>query len=488
MSSKAVVWLIGIALLAAVYAAATMVAGGDRRPLLIGSTTDAHHQFEVACETCHASIPFTAAAKAEKALNKTCRGCHEKELDAADDSHPRSTFRNPRMAAYWEKIDARLCTSCHTEHRPEITRASAVTVPLDFCIACHSEGDEDIRKVRPSHAGLSFDTCATAGCHNYHDNRALYEDFLADHINGPDIRDEPVHRLTASLRTPEILLESALERDDADAGTGYANERILTQWAASGHAEAGVNCTACHAEDVPAGSEPAEVVALWVELPSTSACRSCHKPQTRSFLRGRHGMREHPDIAPPRNPVAGLERIGLSGAVPEFVADWLADPAVPAHMTVGEARLPMRADADPHWTLDCGTCHKPHDVNTAQAAVEACVSCHNDQHTRAYVDSPHHRLWQAEMSGQAPPGTGVSCATCHMPKNERRKSIATNHNQNDTLRPSEKMIRPVCLGCHGLEFSLNALADSALVDRNFRGSPSVQVKSMEWVIQRSAAQ
>ena len=41
---------------------------------------------------------------------------------------------------------------------------------MDFCVACHSEGDQDVRWDRPSHADLAFDTCASAGCHNYHDN------------------------------------------------------------------------------------------------------------------------------------------------------------------------------------------------------------------------------------------------------------------------------------------------------------------------------
>ena len=497
MSSKTVYWWVGTTLLAAAYMAASMVVGGDRRPLLIGRTTDAHHQIEMACETCHAAGPFAGAAAAERALNETCRNCHEAELNAADDSHSRSMFRNPRMAAYWEKLDARLCTSCHAEHRPEITRASAVTVAMDFCVACHSEDEQDIRLDRPSHAGLGFETCATAGCHNYHDNRALYEEFLVEHAGEPGHKPEPVHGLTARLRLRERPAETALGRDDAVApAAALADTKVLALWAGSGHAAAGVNCGACHAEkpdaesepaDVAARTGPADVVAHWIEAPSTGACKSCHEPQARTFARGRHGMREHPGIAPPRNPVEGLERIGLSRVTPAIVTDWLADPFPPARMTVGEARLPMRADADARRALDCGACHRPHDVDTARAAVEACVSCHDDSHTRAYAGSPHHRLLQAEQAGEAPPGAGVSCVTCHMPGTESRDTITTNHNQNDTLRPYEKMIRSVCLDCPGLEFSLDALADAGLVERNFRGKPKVHIESVEWAVQRSTA-
>ena len=49
------------------------------------------------------------------------------------------------------------------------------------------------------------------------------------------------------------------------------------------------------------------------------------------------------------------------------------------------------------------------------------------------------------------------------------------------------MIRAVCLDCHGLEFSLDALADARLIDRNFTGTPAVHVESVDWAVRRSAA-
>ncbi len=487
MSPKVVPWaVVAATLLGAAWFAAAMTIGGDRSALLIGETTDAHHQLEIACETCHAAPAFASAARAEKALNRNCRKCHDKELKAADDSHPRKKFRNPRMAAYWEKLDARLCTSCHVEHRPEITRAGAVTVAMDFCVACHSEGDQDVRADRPSHAGLGFETCASAGCHNYHDNRALYEKFLVRHAGEPWLAAAPVHKASARRRAPKPAAPAALGRGDAVAPkAALADPTWLDRWAGSGHAAAGVNCGACHAPESGKNAAREKILARWFDAPGTAVCEDCHRPQTKTFVLGRHGMRRHPRVAKPRNPLRQLRRIGLSQVVPDEVAAWLADEAPPTTMTVGEARIPMRPDAA-HRALDCGTCHTPHAVDTARAAVEACASCHDDAHTRAYFDSPHHALWRAELAGDAEPGTGVSCATCHMPGTGRRGKIATNHNQNDNLRPNEKMIRPVCLDCHGLGFSMNALADAALVGRNFTGTPEVRVESIDWATQRAA--
>ena len=532
-------------------------------------------------------------------MNKTCRNCHEDELRAAGDSHPSKLFRSPRMAVYRERIDARLCTACHLEHRPEITRADAVTVATDFCVACHAEGEQDVRAARSSHAGLTFDTCASAGCHNYHDNSALYEDFLVKHAGRPWVAPEPVHARSARDRARELPKGAALAGTPAIARSGIAKRprqrspfawnnpvprppaapagapaiarsgiakrprqrspfawnnpvprppatpagapaiarsgiakrprqrsphawnnpvprppatpagtpaiarsgiakrprqrspvapaaalvepAALDDWAGSGHAAAGVNCAACHAPDTVEGAPRAEVEARWIEAPDTGVCEDCHEPQARTFVRSRHGMRGHPSIAAPRDPKRGLKAVGLGGVLPGAVAAWFEDPPRPARMTVAEARLPMRAEAA-HQSLDCGTCHRPHAVDTERAAVEACASCHDDTHTRAWFGSAHHARWQAELAGEAPPGAGVSCATCHMAKVGRRGRIVTNHNQNDILRPNEKMIRPVCLDCHGLGFALDALADANLVARNFKGKPSVHVESIEWAV------
>ncbi|MCY3768382.1 MAG: cytochrome c3 family protein [Gammaproteobacteria bacterium] len=464
-------------------AAAWMTVGGHREMLLTGEMSGAHHQIGLACETCHAAPAFSGAAAARKALNRTCRNCHGDELQAADDSHPRKKFRNPRMAAYWEVLDARFCTTCHVEHRPETTRKGAVTVAADFCVACHAEGDQDIRTARPSHAGLAFDTCASAGCHNYHDNRALYADFLVKHADQPWLDPVPVHALSARHRTPGPPQTGSLGRSDALAPAAVlADATVLDHWAGSGHAAAGINCTGCHAPDVASGAPLAEIGAGWTAVPPLTVCRDCHRAESETFALGRHGMRQHPRIAPPRDPAA--TRIGA--VLPEAVTAWLADPPRAVHMTVGEARLPMRSDPS-DLSLDCGTCHRPHTVDTGRASVEACVSCHDDTHSRSYAGSPHHVLWQAEQGGKAAPGTGVSCATCHMPKVARRGKIFTSHNQNDRLRPNEKMIRPVCLDCHGLGFAMDALADADLVTGNFRGKPAVHVESIEWALRHAAS-
>jgi len=54
-----------------------------------------------------------------------------------------------------------------------------------------------------------------------------------------------------------------------------------------------------------------------------------------------------------------------------------------------------------------------------------------------------------------------------------------DHNQNATLSPNEKMIRPTCLHCHGLEFTIDSLADEKLIENNFKGKPLVHIPSID---------
>jgi Zn-finger protein len=175
----------------------------------------------------------------------------------------------------------------------------------------------------------------------------------------------------------------------------------------------------------------------------------------KGFLAGRHGMRLALDLPP---------------------------------MTPALARLPMKASAA-GLTLSCSSCHAPHRYDTVRAAVEACLSCHDDGHSTAYLASPHYALWQRETGGKAEPGTGVSCATCHLPRERRREAgaevVRVDHNQNHNLQPNEKMVRSVCLTCHGLGFSLDALADAALVAANFTGRPARHVQSIEMAADRA---
>ncbi len=396
-----------------------------RRIHLPGPTSNGHYQIELACGECH-----TEAFGDRESMQAACVRCHGAELAESHDSHPELKFTDPRNLERTAVLDARYCVTCHREHQPELTAKMGVTLPTDFCEGCHAS----IADERPSHVGLGFDTCADTGCHKFHDNRALYEDFLGKHLNEPDVLPEP--RVLARTTKPAAR---PLTLADADAREGVELARAEREaWAKSAHARGGANCSSCH--------EPAGGGAFEVKVPD-ERCGGCHERELADFEKSRHGMRHAAELSP---------------------------------MRVGDARTPMAAEAAER-TVGCTSCHGAHAFDTRFAAVEACTGCHDDRHTRSYEGSAHARLFRDDPSG----AHGVSCATCHLPRVLEAERTRVVHNQNHNLRPNEKMVRDVCTSCHGLGFTLDALADEASILENFDGRPKAHVKSLEMVEARA---
>jgi Cytochrome c3 len=409
-----------------------------KRLFLPGETSHGHHQIEMACDTCH-----TSAFGGKQALQKSCINCHGAELEQANDSHPKRIFSDPRNADQLTRIDASYCGTCHVEHKPEITLAGGVTVPPDNCKLCH----RDIATERPSHKDLALNNCAAAGCHNYHDNRALYQDFLEKHLHEPtmlasaQLPKKDFRELISKLSNYPInkFPLAALDIAAKDAPQSVArNGKIENDWLATAHAKSGVNCSACHG----AGN-------AWSDHPKIEVCATCHGKENDGWLLGRHGMR-------------------------------VAQKMTPMMPTL--ARLPMKTTAHDK-SLTCNSCHAAHTFDVRKAAVEDCTSCHDDNHTKAYPASPHFALWKNEIAGAGAIGSGVSCSTCHLPRITHKSDgivrTLVEHNQNDNLRPNSKMIRSVCLNCHGLSFSIDALSDPKLVANNFSGKPARHIETVD---------
>jgi hypothetical protein len=436
-------WLTWSLLTLAMTGLATyLLTGPNRSFLLPGPTSHGHYQIELSCNACH--TPWLGVKE------DACYNCHAAELKAANDSHPKSKFTDPRNADRLQLIKADNCVTCHREHLPAQTRDMGVTVPVDYCAHCHQQTLTD----RPSHKNFKFDSCATAGCHNYHDNTALYENFLLKHANEPAVKDAGAvaeRQLLAFLLDDGVMQpRPALTAEQYDApGDTQVDGKVLQDWLATAHAKAGVNCTDCHNVEDAVTREK-----RWSDKLDHNSCTRCHQEEVGGFLAGKHGMRLAQNLSP---------------------------------MTPAQARLSMKPKAA-HRELSCVSCHGAHEFNSRAAAVDACLSCHDDDHSRAYKSSKHFALWFNETSGEAPAGSGVSCATCHLPREKTERggklAVRVQHNQNANLRPNEKMIRSVCLECHGLEFSLDALADVALIRTNFIGRPARHIESIDLAVER----
>lgn len=431
------IWLI-LSLALAGFLGVQISQGGSQDEFMPGAMTHGHHQIELQCDACHTS-PFGG----DDMLQDACMNCHGEELKVALDSHPKTKFTNPRNADLIKVLDARYCASCHIEHNPDILHPMGVTHPTDFCMQCHQDIGED----RESHAGMGFETCASAGCHNFHDNRALYEDFLLKHQQDvvPTERAQPETELQQYILT----MGTSWDKDatPSPAAEAAMTDEIHASWLASAHGEAQVGCDSCHT---------VSNTNTWLDKPGIEQCQSCHEPEAEGFLAGKHGMRIAAGLSP---------------------------------MTPAQARQPMQLDdGNAHRELTCNSCHSAHQYDRVEAATSACLSCHADDHSQAFNASPHGALWQQVEQGQRPMEEAVSCATCHMPREVNSvfgtDIVQVQHNQNANLRPNEKMIRPTCMQCHTLSFSIDALADPALIENNFNGQPSTHIESIDMAVER----
>ncbi len=461
------IWLLAtITLLSCL--AYTIFLSEDKSVLLIGKASHGHYQIEMSCVSCH-----TDSFSGEEDFQSACVNCHGKELKLVDDTHPKRKFTDPRNADRTKILDARYCVTCHTEHQAEYTLGMGLTIPQDFCIHCH----QDIAEERPSHKDIEYNSCANAGCHNFHDNSSLYQDFLVRHANEPVLnaiaRLSDMKDIKSKGYVPDMnlsLSDQILPLDIEATIDSLSLAKAAHEWEGSAHANAGINCLDCHSnqnEDSKKTEADSQVISdldqiksgsTWIAKPDHLVCSRCHEYQTETYYEGKHGMRISPYLQLPLSPL----RPSMSD-------------------------LPFKADSL-NREHGCNTCHGAHGYETEEAAVGGCLSCHDDDHSTHYKGSIHFALWQKEISGELPPGSGVSCASCHMPREEiihkGEKMVQVTHNQNTYFQPNEKMIRPVCMQCHGLSFALDALADKTLIENNFKGKPAHHIPSIDWAIKR----
>lgn len=457
MFAKKYLWLIWlvISVMLAVFYLYTIYLSDDKSALLIGEATHGHHQIELSCISCH-----TDSFGAGPVLQEACINCHQEELDAVDDSHPKKKFTDPRNVSLLEKIDAKKCVSCHTEHQKDKTHPMGVTVPQDVCVHCHLEVGDN----RPSHKNLGFETCATAGCHNYHDNTALYEDFLVKHSGGPwlnEIAQIPAANAAALLakKPNNSALDEKIKTLNTSMIASHGDKH--EEWLSSAHAKADITCINCHTSTPVSDSQN----TVWVEKPKIAVCKSCHEGEFKGFTEGKHGMRLSTKLDDPLSPMS------------------------PSLVPI-DSSLVFKEDTK-HKELTCNSCHSAHSYETKTAAIDSCIGCHSDEHTASFQNSAHGELWKKSKNGEIEHASEVTCATCHLPRIKVRSGkdgtpdiYRVEHNQNANLRPNEKMLRTVCLSCHSLSFSLDALADPELIKKNFSGKPSQHIESIDWAMKR----
>jgi len=214
--------------------------------------------------------------------------------------------------------------------------------------------------------------------------------------------------------------------------------KIEQQWQISAHALAEVNCSSCHQN---------EETKKFVAKPTEESCRSCHENSVDTFLLGKHGIRTLEGLSP---------------------------------LTPAMGHLPMQ-DSSLDKQMNCNTCHNVHTVDTYQASVDSCLTCHADNHSLNYKNSPHANIFREIGTLPRPNSDSVTCATCHLPRQASGDDVLVNHNNTYTLKPRDRMVQEVCMNCHGVEHAYNSIFDDELVEANFARPPNQQLPTFQLV-------
>ncbi len=224
----------------------------------------------------------------------------------------------------------------------------------------------------------------------------------------------------------------------ADSITDSQLREIEQQWQGSVHALAEVNCSSCHRN---------EKTKAFVAKPTAESCKSCHESSVDTFMLGKHGIRTLEGLSP---------------------------------LTPAMAHLPMKASSL-DLQMNCNTCHNVHTVNTYEAAVDSCLTCHSDNHSLNYKNSPHAKVFREIGTLPRPNTDSVTCATCHLPREVSGDAILVNHNNTYTLKPRDRMVKEVCMNCHGVEHAYNSIFDDELVEANFARPPTQKLSTFQLV-------
>ena len=217
-------------------------------------------------------------------------------------------------------------------------------------------------------------------------------------------------------------------------------QEINQLWQQSAHAQADVNCSSCHQDDKQA----------LVVQPTFESCQSCHELAVDTFLYGKHGVRLREGLSP---------------------------------LTPAMAHLPMKESATAK-EMTCNACHNVHSVDTLQASVDSCLTCHNDAHSLNYRQSKHAEMFAAAKSGLVRPSAeSVTCATCHLPRIHPGEVTLVNHNNTFLSEPRDRMVKEVCMNCHGVEYSFDSIFDDELVEANFARPPNQKLETFDLIRQ-----
>lgn len=269
-----------------------------------------------------------------------------------------------------------------------------------FCINCHQMDTSYTNWAISPHAEITCVTCHPGG---------LASDLRHAWL-GLVMRVDTIEH-------PAVVDEGACIGCHVEGGEPHWPAVAATAGHQVHHTEHDIRCVDCHGG------------RLHVERPATDICARCHETElTVAGMVGRvhcldcHAfLAEQPDLTPTAATCTGCHQ---------------AD----AH--------PEARSVEAHGTLDCLTCHAPHDPTAREAA--RCADCHD----QVAVDHGVEGQGCADCHAPHEPAHGAAqaCADCHdRPAHKGHLACGDCHDSHEPTAPAAR-----CAECHELRRGLHA--------------------------------
>ncbi|MFQ5723845.1 MAG: multiheme c-type cytochrome, partial [Terriglobia bacterium] len=181
--------------------------------------------------------------------------------------------------------------------------------------------------------------------------------------------------------------------------------QIVSDWELSAHAEARIDCVACHGGE----HTTAEDVGL-VEIPTPETCGLCHPGQVEQFSRGKHAFAWAAMNAMPTahwQPMALMEGMKGCGGCHKI------------GLKSEEEIQELKRQGGGFGVASCDACHTRHLFSIEEARQpQACRTCHmgfDHPQWEMYSGSKHGVRYLLRQAGVLPETVAApTCQTCHM--------------------------------------------------------------------------
>ncbi|UCH33531.1 MAG: cytochrome C [Armatimonadota bacterium] len=220
-------------------------------------------------------------------------------------------------------------------------------------------------------------------------------------------------RIALIASATALCLILALRAVGSTAGAGdvcvdchkQATPSIVTDWQASKHSAAGIDCSICHGDEHESAADAADAA-----IPTPDTCAQCHEDRVAQFKAGKHAAAWAAMKAMPTahwQPIALTEGMKGCGGCHKIGLKTEAEIAE------------LKKSGSGFGTASCDACHTRHVFSVQEARQpQACQTCHEG------FDHPQWEMYSASKHGvryllkqnKTLPDTvaAPTCQTCHM--------------------------------------------------------------------------